>query len=134
MISEMMAVKTEYGTRVDDHRFPFGHQYRAGGLFVAARIEWRDGMAFAKFTHASGMSEKPVLQSDITEALADIEQQATQDAHLRAYGIAGDIFGDTEGTLVERLQSAINWICQGADEDLTQRERQQLRDLLEAIQ
>jgi hypothetical protein len=127
-------MRTEYSTRVDDHRFPFGHQHRAGGLWVAAKVEWRDGSPCATMTEASGMSDDAVLQSDIAEALADIEQQARYDLYLRACDIAGSAFSDSEGTILERLQVAIAWQNQGTADDLTPEDRQQLRDLLEAIQ
>jgi hypothetical protein len=127
-------MRTEYSTRVDDHRFPFGHQHRAGGLWVAAKVEWRDGSPCATMTEASGMSDDAVLQSDIAEALADIEQQARYDLYLRACDIAGSAFSDAEGTMVEQLQAAIAWQNQGTADDLTSEDRQQLRDLLEAIQ
>lgn len=32
-------MSNEYTTRVDDHRFPFGHQHRASGLSVEATVE-----------------------------------------------------------------------------------------------
>lgn len=67
---------TEYSTRVDDHRLPFGHQHRASGLSVAATVEWREGMPYATVTEATGMPDGPALQSDIDAALQDIEAQA----------------------------------------------------------
>ncbi len=69
-------MNTEYTTRVDDHRFPFGHRHRASGLFVAAEVEWIDDMPYATATEVSGQIDGPALQSDIDEALADIELQA----------------------------------------------------------
>jgi hypothetical protein len=134
MSLEGEAMRTEYSTRVDDHRFPFGHQHRAGGLWVEARVEWKDGSPFATMTEARGMSEDAVLQSDIAEALAEIEQQARYDLYLRACDIAGSAFDDSEGTLVERLKAAIAWQNRGTEGDLTKQDRQQLRDLLAFVQ
>lgn len=73
----------EYTSRVDDHRFPFGHQHRASGLSVAATVEWRDGMPYATMTEAVGMPDGPPLQSDIDAALADIEAQAYAGCRIR---------------------------------------------------
>jgi hypothetical protein len=127
-------MKTEYSTRVDDRRFPFGHQCRAGGLWVEARVEWKDGSPFATMTEARGMSDDAVLQSDIAEALAEIEQQARYDLYLRACDIAGSAFSDAEGTMLEQLQAAIAYQNQGTADDLTPEDRQRLRDLLAAVQ
>jgi hypothetical protein len=134
MSLEGWTMKTEYSIRVDDHRFPFGHQCRAGGLWVAAKVEWKDGSPFATMTEARGMSESPVLQSDIAEALAEIEQQARYDLYLRACDIAGSAFSDAEGTMLEQLQAAIAYQNQGTADDLTPEDRQRLRDLLAAVQ
>ena len=76
-------MSNEYTTRVDDHRFPFGHQHRASGLSVEATVEWRDGMPYATMTAAIGMAEGPALQSDIDAALADIEAQAYAGCRIR---------------------------------------------------
>jgi len=69
-------MSNKYTTRVDDHRFPFGHQHRASGLSVEATVEWCDGMPYATMTAATGMVDGPALQSDIDAALEDIEAQA----------------------------------------------------------
>jgi len=76
-------MSNEYTTRVDDHRFPFGHQHRASGLSVEATVEWRDGMPYATMTAATGMADGPALQSDIDAALADIEAQAYAGCRIR---------------------------------------------------
>lgn len=47
-----------------------------------------------------------------------------------AYRIAGDIFGDAEGTLEQRLVAAIEWKNRGTDGDLTPQDRDALRSLL----
>jgi hypothetical protein len=125
---------TEYSIRVDDRRFPLGHQHRARGLFVAAEVEWRNGNPCATVTEARGMSEKPVLQSDIDDALASIEQKARFALYWRACRIAGRIFGDSDGTLLEQMQAAIAGQNQGTDGDLTEQDCQRLRDLLASVQ
>jgi hypothetical protein len=134
MSLEGVTMRTEYSTRVDDRRFPFGHQHRAGGLWVAAKVEWKDGSPFATMTEARGMSDDAVLQSDIAEALAEIEQQARYDLYLCACDIAGSVFSDAEGTMLEQLQAAIAHQNQGTADDLTPEDRQRLRDLLAAVQ
>jgi hypothetical protein len=76
-------MNNEYTTRVDDHRFPLGHQHRASGLFVAATVEWRDGMPYATMTAAHGMMDGPALQSDIDAGLQNIEAQAYAGCRIR---------------------------------------------------
>jgi hypothetical protein len=55
---------------------------------------------------------------------------ATQTIESRAQAIAGCIFEEAEGTLVERLQECIDWQNLGTDGDLSDDDRAQLRELL----
>ena len=96
----------EYSTRVDDHRFPLGHQHRASGLSVEATVEWRDGMPYATMTAAHGMIDGPALQSDIYAGLQDIEAQAYAGCCIRfsADGFVSMVWADGQAVRVPTQQ------------------------------
>lgn len=66
---------------------------------------------------------------DSIEGTTDMSSEI---AHA-AFAIAGDIFGDAEGTLKQRLLVAINWKNRGTDGDLTPQDREALRWLLDQL-
>lgn len=114
-------MNNEYTTRVDDHRFPLGHQHRASGLSVAATVEWRDGMPYATTTEANGMIDGPALQSDIDAGLADIEAQAYAGCRIRfsADGSVSMVWADGQAVRVPDQQD-LDVLPVG--EDLTEEE------------